>query len=111
MLSIPYSGNQIYNILELGTRLRGLSAAKRQQRNGKVFDFSWKLQPIKTHKSIIVISASYQAGIAFSGIRDLLKGKVGDKMELGRGDFVRFPKGLSCIWDIKEAVKKHYNFR
>lgn len=26
------------------------------------------------------------------------------------GDFVTFKKGLKCIWDIKKAVKKHYNF-
>ncbi len=46
----------------------------------------------------------------------LLEGKVivetGDgKAEFGRGDFVTFPEGLSCIWDIREPVKKHYNFR
>ena len=47
----------------------------------------------------------------------LLEGKVvvetedGDKVEFGKGDFVTFPKGLSCIWDIKEPVKKHYNFK
>ena len=47
----------------------------------------------------------------------LLEGKVvvetddGEKVEFGKGDFVTFPKGLSCIWDIKEPVKKHYNFR
>ncbi len=28
----------------------------------------------------------------------------------GKGDFVTFPKGLSCIWNITKAVKKHYNF-
>jgi len=26
------------------------------------------------------------------------------------GDFVVFKKGLSCVWDIKKSVKKHYNF-
>lgn len=26
------------------------------------------------------------------------------------GDFVRFPAGLTCVWDIKSKVKKHYNF-
>ena len=26
------------------------------------------------------------------------------------GDFVVFKDGLSCIWDIKKPVKKHYNF-
>ena len=47
----------------------------------------------------------------------LLEGEVvvetedGQKVEFGKGDFVTFPKGLSCIWDIKERVKKHYNFR
>lgn len=28
----------------------------------------------------------------------------------GPGDFITFPKGLSCVWDIKENVRKHYNF-
>ena len=26
------------------------------------------------------------------------------------GDFVTFPKGLECVWDIQSAVKKHYSF-
>lgn len=26
------------------------------------------------------------------------------------GDLITFPKGLSCTWDIKKAVKKHYLF-
>jgi len=47
----------------------------------------------------------------------LLEGKVvvetedSETVEFGKGDFVTFPKGLSCIWDIKEPVKKHYNFK
>ncbi|MGA1840080.1 MAG: cupin domain-containing protein [bacterium] len=47
----------------------------------------------------------------------LLQGSVevvteeGEKVKFGKGDFVTFPKGLSCTWDIKEPVKKHYNFR
>ncbi len=46
-----------------------------------------------------------------------LKGKVsvetrdGKIVNFGKGDYVTFPQGLSCVWDIKEAVKKHYNFR
>ena len=46
----------------------------------------------------------------------LLEGKViietkdGEKVEFGKGDFVTFPKGLSCVWEIVEPVKKHYNF-
>jgi hypothetical protein len=30
--------------------------------------------------------------------------------EISKGDFVTFPKGLSCIWEIIEPIKKHYNF-
>ena len=47
----------------------------------------------------------------------LLEGEVsvetgnGEKVTFGKGDFVTFPKGLSCIWDIKKPVRKHYNFR
>ncbi len=26
------------------------------------------------------------------------------------GDFVTFPKGLECVWDIESAIKKHYSF-
>lgn len=46
----------------------------------------------------------------------LLEGKVvveeegGEKIEISKGDLVTFPQGLKCVWDIKEAVKKHYNF-
>ena len=47
----------------------------------------------------------------------ILEGKVtveakdGAKVKFGKGDFVTFPKGLSCTWNIQEPVKKHYNFR
>ena len=47
----------------------------------------------------------------------LLEGKVvvetedGNQVEFEKGDFVTFPKGLSCIWDIKVPVRKHYNFK
>ena len=47
----------------------------------------------------------------------LLEGKAvvetddGEKVQFSKGDFVTFPKGLSCVWEIKEPVKKHYNFR
>ncbi len=34
----------------------------------------------------------------------------GKKVEFGAGDFVTFPQGLSCIWEVKEPIRKHYNF-
>ncbi len=34
----------------------------------------------------------------------------GEKINVKKGDFATFPKGLSCRWNIKKKVKKHYNF-
>ncbi|MCK4753283.1 MAG: cupin domain-containing protein [Planctomycetes bacterium] len=33
-----------------------------------------------------------------------------DSVSFGEGDFVVFPDGLECTWQIKQAVKKYYNF-
>ncbi len=46
----------------------------------------------------------------------VLKGRVvveagGESVEIKAGDFVTFPKGMSCVWDVKEAIEKHYNFK
>ncbi|KAH0454049.1 hypothetical protein IEQ34_018373 [Dendrobium chrysotoxum] len=49
----------------------------------------------------------------------LLKGKVRvypegsaeEYVEIKAGDFVVFPKGMSCTWDVSETVDKHYNFK
>ncbi len=44
----------------------------------------------------------------------LLRGEVvvtpdgGAPVSLQRGDYVTFPAGMSCLWEIKQAVKKHY---
>jgi uncharacterized protein len=32
----------------------------------------------------------------------------GRPMDFSRGDLIRFPAGLSCTWEIHEAVEKHY---
>jgi len=40
-----------------------------------------------------------------------VESKDGVKVTFGKGDFVTFPNGLSCTWDIKKPVKKHYNFK
>jgi hypothetical protein len=28
----------------------------------------------------------------------------------GKGDFVTFPAGMSCTWDVTEPVQKHFMF-
>ena len=34
----------------------------------------------------------------------------GDPVEIGQGDLVTFPRGMSCTWKIRKDVKKHYVF-
>ena len=46
----------------------------------------------------------------------LLEGQVevtpagGEPVAFGAGDMVTFPAGMSCVWNISEAVRKHYSF-
>lgn len=43
-----------------------------------------------------------------------LKGEVvvtpegGEPVEMGTGDLVTFPAGMSCTWEIRKEVKKYY---
>ena len=34
----------------------------------------------------------------------------GEPVEMGQGDFVTFPQGMSCTWKIRKDVRKHYMF-
>lgn len=34
----------------------------------------------------------------------------GSKVSIQKGDLAIFPEGLSCKWNIKNKVKKHYKF-
>jgi len=34
----------------------------------------------------------------------------GSPVEIRAGDLVTFPEGMSCVWDVKKAIKKHYSF-
>jgi len=34
----------------------------------------------------------------------------GEPVEIGAGDLVTFPRGMSCTWKVVEPVRKHYNF-
>lgn len=47
----------------------------------------------------------------------ILEGKVTVKspdgkesVSFGAGDWVEFPVDLECVWEISQAVRKHYNF-
>jgi uncharacterized cupin superfamily protein len=46
----------------------------------------------------------------------LLEGEVvvtpdgGEPVQVKQGDLVTFPAGLSCTWDVRQPVRKHYRF-
>jgi len=33
----------------------------------------------------------------------------GDPVKLGKKDLVIFPPGMTCIWEIRSPVRKHYD--
>ncbi|MCL2220285.1 MAG: cupin domain-containing protein [Chitinispirillia bacterium] len=46
----------------------------------------------------------------------ILEGQVtveydGGSASFGPGDYVIFPRGLSCVWKVAAPVKKHYVFK
>jgi uncharacterized cupin superfamily protein len=46
----------------------------------------------------------------------LLEGEVlvtpegGEPVRVARGDLVTFPAGMSCTWEVRQPVRKHYTF-
>lgn len=34
----------------------------------------------------------------------------GEPVSFGVGDLVTFPAGMSCVWEVKKALRKHYHF-
>ncbi len=34
----------------------------------------------------------------------------GEAVTFGAGDLVTFPAGMSCRWQVKKALRKHYHF-
>ncbi|MDR3012645.1 MAG: cupin domain-containing protein [Chitinispirillales bacterium] len=35
----------------------------------------------------------------------------GGNVSIVAGDYVVFPKGLSCVWKVTKPIKKHYVFK
>jgi uncharacterized protein len=34
----------------------------------------------------------------------------GEPVAMGKGDLVTFPAGMSCTWNVRSTVRKHYQF-
>jgi uncharacterized protein len=39
-----------------------------------------------------------------------VKNEENEEFNFGKGDYVVFPQGMKCTWNIKKAVKKNYRF-
>ena len=80
-------------------------------------------KPTDSQKADILRQPTWECGVSkFDWYYDseetclLIAGEVsvtydGGSVLLGAGDYVTFPKGLSCVWDVREPVKKHYIFK
>ena len=77
-------------------------------------------QPTEVEKEVLLIQPLWGCGKGrFDWLYDdklicmLVAGKAtvsygGKNITIQAGDYVEFPKGLSCGWEILEPVKKHY---
>jgi uncharacterized cupin superfamily protein len=34
----------------------------------------------------------------------------GEPVRVGKGDLVTFPSGMSCTWEVRQPVRKHFTF-
>jgi len=80
-------------------------------------------KPTETEKSDMRKKTVWECGVSeFDWYYDseetclLVEGEVtvtydGGSVSFGVGDYVVFPKGLSCVWKVTKPVKKHYVFK
>jgi hypothetical protein len=40
----------------------------------------------------------------------VVKPEGGAPVKIGKGDLVVFPQGMTCTWEVKQPVRKHYRF-
>ena len=79
-------------------------------------------KPTQAEKEYMLTQPTWQCGVSkFDWHYDssetcmLIDGRVsvtydGGSVSFGAGDYVIFPRGLSCVWDVTAPVKKHYIF-
>lgn len=62
----------------------------------EVSEFPWKYD---SEEQCYILSGSAE-----------VKPEGEEPVRFSAGDFVVFPKGLSCVWKIIEPIRKHYTF-
>ena len=80
-------------------------------------------KPTETEKNDMKSNPTWECGVSeFDWHYDseeaalIIEGEVtvsydGGSVSFGAGDYVVFPKGLSCVWKVSKPVKKHYVFK
>lgn len=80
-------------------------------------------KPTNAEKSAMELQPVWECGVSeFDWHYDssetclIIEGEVivkheGGSVSFGPGDYVVFPKGLSCVWKVTKPVKKHYIFK
>ena len=63
-----------------------------------VSTFEWEYT--QTEKCLIL-----EGKVTVSGLPD-----TNQAVSFGPGDYVQFPSGLKCVWNVTAPVKKHYDF-
>ena len=79
-------------------------------------------KPSEAEKQAMLRQPTWSCGVsAFDWFYDsqetclILEGEVtvtyeGGSASFVAGDYVVFPKGLACVWNVAKPVKKHYVF-
>lgn len=52
--------------------------------------------------------ASQEIAYILEGEVTVTPNEGGEEVKFQAGDLVTFPQGLACTWDIKKALRKHY---
>lgn len=68
--------------------------------------FNWPIWEKEESKFDWYYSAEERCYI-IEGIADIIT--EFEQITIRTGDFVTFPKGLECVWDINSTVRKYYS--
>ncbi|MBW4453954.1 MAG: cupin domain-containing protein [Nostoc indistinguendum CM1-VF10] len=79
-----------------------------QERLNELGVFKWEIW--KKEVSKFPWSYDYQETCYFLEGDVLVTPDGGQPVQMGKGDLVTFPAGMSCTWEITKDVKKHYYF-